>query len=129
MVKVSSSSGGFVQVEIKGVAEAIRAIRDKGKDIKNGTDAKTFQAANFLQSEIQESIIGNRSEPKSVDTGNFANSIEVEKIKDLEYSIETDVEYAKFLEYGTSKIHPRPHFRNTVNQKKQQIIDIIKGKQ
>src|SRR3990167_2520675 len=128
MVKVSSSSGGFVQVEIKGVAEAIRAIRDKGKDIKNGTDAKTFQAANFLQSEIQESIIGNRSEPKSVDTGNFANSIEVEKIKDLEYSIETDVEYAKFLEYGTSKIHPRPHFRNTVNQKKQQIIDIIKGK-
>lgn len=129
MVKVSSSSGGFVQVEIKGVAEAIRAIRDKGKDIKNGIDSKTLQAANFLQSEIQESIIGNRSEPKSVDTGNFANSIEVEKIKDLEYSIETDVEYAKFLEYGTSKIHPRPHFRNTVNQKKQQIIDIIKGKQ
>lgn len=125
-MKVASSSGGFVNVEIKGVSEAIQAIRQKGKDIKNGTDAKVFQAANFLQQEIQESIAGNRTEVKSVDTGNFANSIEVEKVKDLEYSVQTDVEYSKFLEYGTSKIAPRMHFRNSLNNNKQKIIEIIK---
>ena len=83
-MKVASSSGGFVTVEVKGVAQAIELIRQKGQDILNGTDAKVFQAANFIQQEVQESIIGNRTETKSVDTGNFANSIEVSKVKNLD---------------------------------------------
>ena len=128
MVQVSSSTGGFVNVEIKGIAEAIRKIREKGKDILNGTDSNTFQAANFIQQEIQESIIGNRNEMKSVDTGNFANSITIDKLKDLNYSIYTDVEYSKFLEYGTSKLMPRMHFRNSVNRNKARAIEIIKKK-
>ena len=128
MVEIPSSHGGTVTVEIKGIAEAIRKIREKGQDILRGKDAKTLQAANFVQQEIQESIVGNRVEPKSVATGNFANSIEVSKIKEGEYSVYTDVEYAKFLEYGTSKLTPRSHFRNTVNRNRAAAITIIKGK-
>lgn len=126
MVQIESSSGGFVTVEIKGIAEAINAIRSKGKDIVDGKDAKTLQASNFLQQEIQESITGKRAEEKSVDTGNFANSISLEKIKDRVYSIYTDVEYAQYLEYGTTHINPRMHFRNSLNRNKQKIIEIIK---
>lgn len=128
MVKIASSSGGFVDVEIKGVAEAIRLIRNKGKDILDGTDKNTFQAANMMQQEIQESIAGNRAEEKSVDTGRFANSISIEKIKDNEYLVYTDVEYAKHLEYGTIYIFPRMHFRNSVNRNKDKAVQIIKGK-
>lgn len=127
MVKIKSSSGGFVNIEIMGVSEALRIIRTKGKDILDGKDAKTFQAANLLQQEIQESIIGARSEPKSVDTGNFANSIEVEKKQDRFYSVNTDIEYAKFLEYGTINIAPRMHFRNSLARNKAEIIKIIKS--
>ena len=126
-MEVPSSQGGTVTVEIKGVSEAIRRIREKGQDIIKGKDSKVFQAANFIQQEVQESIVGNRLEPKSVATGNFANSIEVKKIKDNEYSVYTDVEYAKFLEYGTSKMAPRKHFRNTVYTQRKKAIDIIKG--
>lgn len=126
MVLVKSSSGGTVNVEIKGVAEALRVIRAKGKDIVNQKDAKTLQAANFLQQEIQESIAGFRAETKSVDTGNLANSITVEKEGPMKYSVETDVEYAKYIEYGTIYIAPRYHFRNSLARNKQKIISIIK---
>ena len=131
MVNVVSSMNrsdtALVNVEVKGVAEAMRMIMAKGKMIMNGKDAKTFQAANFLQQEVQESVIGNRAEPKSVDTGNFANSITVQKEADLIYSVETDLEYAKFLEYGTINIDARNHFRNSLARNKEKIIEIIKS--
>lgn len=128
MVEVIGTSGRIVNVEIKGIAEAMRVIREKGKDIVNDKDAKTAQAANFLQQEIQESIVGNRSEIKSVETGKFANSINVQKIEPFKYSVETDVEYSKYLEYGTIFIQPRMHFRNSLSRSRQKIVTIIKGK-
>jgi len=136
MVKVISSRGGFVQVEVKGVAAAAAFIRKKGHDIKDGSDAGVFQAANFVQQEVQESIIGRRAEPKSVDTGRLGNSIIVEKIKDEEYKIlpekqfypgtnTTTQQVATILEFGTSKIFPRRHFGNTEKRTKEPVRKII----
>jgi len=105
----------------------MREVMEKGKMIVDVADSRAFQAANFIQQEIQESIMGNRSEPKSVDTGNFANSIKVEKVEDKTYSVYTEVEYAKFLEFGTSKMQPRSHFTNTVIREKPRAEQIIKG--
>lgn len=127
MVFVPSSRGGVVQVEVKGVAEAIRFIRRKGKDVEFGADLGVFQGANFLQQEVQESAIGNRSEPKSVDTGRFANSISVDKIKKSVYKVFTKVPYAKFLEFGTSSMNPRRHFGNSLARNKKKIVSITKG--
>ena len=127
MVQVTGTHG-IVNVEIHGVGEAINAIRQRGKDILDGKDAKTFQASNMMQQEVQESIIGNSSEPMSVDTGNFGNSIQLSKIDKLKYKVFTDVEYAKFLEYGTIYIAPRMHFRNSLARNRQKVIDIIKSK-
>ena len=127
MIKVFGSSGE-VTVEIKGIAETLRIIREKGKDILNDKEAKMAQASNFLQSEIQSSIIGARLEPMSVDTGKFANSIGVDKLDKFKFIVYTDVEYAKALEYGTIYIEPRMHFRNSLSRNKQRVIDIIKSK-
>lgn len=122
MVNVIGSSGK-VKVEILGVAETIRNLQAKQKRIIDSTQAEVIQAANYVQQEVQESIIGNRAEPKSVDTGTFGNNIEVDMINRGEYVIQpnnrkyknnqTVKEVAKFLEYGTTKINPRRHFRNT----------------
>ena len=120
-------TNGIVEINIKGISEALQMIRAKGQDIKDGTDAKTSQAANFLQQEIQESIIGKRTEERSVDTGNFANSISMDKLGDLSYVVYTDLDYAKFLEYGTSRLPARNHFRNSVARNQQKIIEIIKS--
>ena len=45
MVKVSSSSGGKVNIQILGVRQAAAFIRKKGKDIKDGADEEVFQEA------------------------------------------------------------------------------------
>lgn len=125
MVKVRSSSGGFVNVEIKGVAEAMRYIRRKGKDLEGASDTGVFQAANFVQQEVQESIIGKRAEPKSVDTGRFANSINVDKIKKSIYKVFTKVPYAEALEHGTTRIKGRHHFENTRERTRHKVRRII----
>lgn len=125
MVQVDSSSGKMVSITVYGVSDAIRAIMAKGSDILTDKEASMVQAANFLQSEIQESIMGNRGEEKSVDTGNFANSIQVEKIDQKTFGVYTDVEYAQFLEYGTIHIMPRMHFRNSLYRSTGQINQIV----
>ncbi len=136
MVKIKSSTGGMVNVEIKGVAQAIAFIRRKGLDVINGSDAGVFQAANFVQQEVQESIIGNRPEPKSVDTGLFGNSIVVDKIETSQYKVfpekkkypgtsTTTQDVAKILEFGTSRLNARRHFRNTEFRTKNKIGEII----
>ena len=127
MVNVVSSKGGFVNVEIKGVSEVLTRIRALGKDVNQGADVGVFQAANMMQQEVQESIIGNRAEHKSVLTGNLGNSITVNKIKDAEYIVYTDVEYAKKIEYSPSiEGGPRRHFTNSVFRNKDRAKEIIK---
>lgn len=138
MVQVKSSLGGNVEVEIKGIAETLEMLRRKNIQIKQGADLGTLRAANFIQSEIQESIIGNRSEPKSVATGRFANSISTKKNQDANYSVypekseypdspgTTTEDVALKLEYGTSSTAPRMHFRNSASRSKTEAIQIIK---
>lgn len=125
-MKTVGSSGKVVEIEIKGISEVVDLLRRKGEEIQDKVDMKMVQAANMLQQEIQESIIGNRLEPKSVDTGNFANSISVNKLQKNEYEVFTPVEYAKYLEYGTSKIDPRMHFRNSLARNQDRILSILK---
>ena len=127
MVKVLSSKGGFVQIEMKGAAQAIAFLRKKGKDVFDGADVGTFRAATFILSEVQESIIGNRPgiAPKSVATGLFGNSITIDKIENAVYKVfprrlkypDTNIttdEVATLLEFGSRGRPPRPHFGNTI---------------
>lgn len=127
MVQVISSKGGLVQVEIKGISEVLTRIRKLGQDIKQGADVGVALAGNFIQQEVQESIVGNRAEPRSVATGAFANSITLTKLQDAVYKVFTDVNYAKFLEFGTSKMAPRMHFRNTKFRTEKKVKEIIQS--
>lgn len=136
MVRVTGSRGA-VDVQVKGVAEAMRFLRRKKVDIKDGADAGTFQAANFVQQEVQEDIIGRRRRGiKSVDTGRFGNSITVDKLRNGEYKVfplnstypngQTVEEVSKILEYGTSiSMGPRRHFGATKDRTRDAVRKII----
>ena len=113
MVKVSSSSGGTVDVQITGIIDTINGLRNFYSMLPTKEGIILVQYADMVKNEVKESIIGNRGEPKSVDTGNFANSIQIRPEGDNVLAVYTDVEYAKFLEYGTSVMEPRAHFQNT----------------
>lgn len=114
MVQVDSSKGGAVQVQIIGVSDAINNIRKLGQEIKTKVEVEMVRNAAWIAEEVQQSIMGNRAEIKSVLTGAFANSIVVDKKGDNEFEVHANnIPYDIFLEYGTSKMQARNHFRNT----------------
>jgi len=135
MVKVTGTKGNIVDVQILGVGEVLRLLQQKQKRIIIGEELGIVRAGTFIQEEVKESIIGNRAEKKSVDSGNFANSIEFKKIAKDEGRVspssrkypngQTTDKVALILENGTSKIRPRRHFGNTKTRNQQKIKEII----
>lgn len=136
MVLVKGSSG-TVNVEIIGIDEAIRRLNAVSKQISTRADVMMAQQANFVQQEVQESIIGNRGLPTTVDTGLLASSIAIRKEGDLNFlvypeektypnSSTTTTDTATFFEYGTSKIDRRPHFDSTKQRVGATVIAAVK---
>lgn len=53
-----------------------------------------------------------------VDTGKLKASIVSIKVKLMEYVVKSDVEYAKYVEYGSSNRPPQPYLRPALNRTK-----------
>jgi len=139
MVKVSKSRGkGSVNVEIQGINEVLQRLQKNQKRIITSKNIELVRTANFIQNEVQESIIGNRAEPKSVDTGTLGNSIDIKlegkesavifpKREKYKNSDTTTEDVAKFMEYGTTKMkNPRRHFGNTKDRNEKKVVNKFK---
>lgn len=105
--------------------------QDRLKEILDNIKTKTMQEVNvalaesaiILQEEAKASVEGFRAETRSVDTGAFLNSIQ-NFANGNEAGILSDVGHAIFLEFGTSKMEARSHFRNSLER----IIPIVMQK-
>jgi len=117
-----------IQIEIKGIEEVKDFLKNANVEKLQKAQEGLNQAGLFIAGEVVESIAGHRAETRSVDTGRFMGSIRSVDIAPLIKAIETNVEYAKFLEYGTSKLMPRMHFRNTLTREQSKVIDYLKEK-
>ena len=122
---VKGSKGALVSYDIEGIRDTFEHLQRIGAKIETNVDVALVQSANLIQQEVKESIVGNRSEPKSVQTGRFLNSITINKIKPKELEVGTDVDYAKYLEYGTSRQPARKHFANTVLRNQSKVKEVI----
>ena len=124
MVKVKGSTGKEIEVEIEGVAQVIQRINKFGHTMEFGADQLTGQVAIAVQNEVIESVMGRRSEPRSVRTGLFINTIKSLKEDHADWIVKnlavnyprsktktTDV--ARWLEWGTSRINARRHYSNS----------------
>lgn len=78
----------------------------------------------LLQSKVKSSIAGREAEPASVDTGRLLNSVDF-KTTNTEADVFTDVDYGKYIEFGTSKTQARHHFRNSLNRNKEEVRKIV----
>lgn len=114
------------EVEID-VSKAVGRIEDASKAVKDKIAEGTRTAGFFMEGEVKASIAGQRSEPTSVDTGNFLNSVTTEA-EGINTKVYTDVEYAKYLEWGTSKMNPRKHFQNSLIRNVDKIREYIAKK-
>lgn len=88
-------------------------------------NAKLRDVGLYMEGEIKSSIAGQRSEHVSVDTGRFMSSIQA-KSSYLKTTISSNVAYATFLEFGTSRIAPRSHFKNSLRRNRAKIINALK---
>ena len=102
-----------VKFKITGIKATQVYLATKIVEINNDIEKGIKEAGKFLKDEVQQSIKGRRSEPRSVDTGEFLNSVDVITSKKTAI-ISSDVKQAKPLEYGTSRIGARRHFNNLI---------------
>jgi len=116
-------------ISIEGVDSTIKFLSKKNKDISQAVKVGLQESGILLKEEIENSIAGNRAEPRSVDTGEFLASIESNPEGDDTVIVSSDVPQSAFMEYGTVYIPERRHFRNSsdrlsgeINQKINEII-------
>jgi len=107
-------------------SKAVSAITVRQKRLPISINAALTKARFLVESEIKQSVAGQRSEPTSVDTGRFLNSISSEQAKNVAV-IFSNVDYSIFLEKGTTEIAPRRHFENSTRRKKAEVITTLKG--
>ena len=115
----------MVKITILGAQKVERFLNRTENMIESKTKTNIMQAATFVKDEVQASIAGQRSETRSVDTGQFLNSISATKLSKISAAISTNVEHAIFLEFGTRRINERRHFRNTAARSKNKVIKIL----
>jgi len=108
-------------MKVLGIKAAIKNINRMKKEKQKKISLAVRDSWGFAISEVQESIAGNRGEKRSVDTGNFLNSIGRDsKLKKYTGIVTSNVKYAKYVE------RKRKHFEKTKNRIEQKIIHNIR---
>jgi len=111
--------------KVTGIKKTIAFLMAKKIKINIDTKKGIKTAGEFLKEEVISSIDGKRAEERSVDTGDFKNSVSLTVSND-KATVSSDVDYSKSLEYGTSKTKARRHFHNSLDRNKTKIVKIIK---
>ena len=104
-----------INYQVVGINDVIKSLQNKSKDIIIASKAAIVEGGMLLKEEIENSIAGNRAEPRSVKTGAFLASISSNEI-DKGVEVDSSVDYSAYLEYGTSRIEERRHFRNSMDR-------------
>ena len=103
----------MISLQVKGIDKITAKLNEMSDTLITNTSIALQESGILLQEEIEASIDGQRSEHRSVDTGAFLKSINLD-LAPNGIAVYSDLDYAKFLEYGTSKIEERRHFRNSL---------------
>ena len=112
--------------KVLGLKSAIGVLKSAEKLIKQKQIEGTKQIAMLMEGEVKSSISGKRAEQKSVDTGRFLNSVKGKVIKQTTAIIFSAVDYAADLEYGTTKMEGRLHFRNSLSRNEYKFPSFFK---
>ena len=113
-----------IKVSIRGLTRTRRILGIVNAKIKVDVSDAMPKVGLFMQGKVKESIFRGTNAPVTVDTGTFGRSVDFQP-SFSSVAIFSKIPYAKFLEFGTSRISPRPHFRNTKNAEKRNIRNII----
>ncbi len=112
-------------IRARGVRETVAFMLLSRKRIQESIAKGMEKIGKDVKSEVKESIRGHKAELRSVDTGEFLESVDSKSTKNTA-TISSDVSQSVFMEFGTSRgIIERRHFRNSLNRKKKDIQNIL----
>jgi HK97 gp10 family phage protein len=114
-----------MEIEIKNLEEFKKYMKEKQEKIKRIIPESVKKATFHVHNKVKESIARGTNAPVAVDTGRFLNSVDFDVVGDNESRVFSELDYANLIEYGTSKMHPRPHFKNTALKEKDKVRDIM----
>ena len=121
-----------MEIEILG----FRELEDKLSNL----DEKLKRALEEALEEIAEKIRDDAKDLAPVDTGSLRKSIRVEKEGELQVSVIAgdsgvinprtgrEVDYAGFVEFGTSRMSPQPYMQPALKKNRDEILNIVKRK-
>lgn len=116
-----------LSIELNGIDDVKDYLDVKHDKIFHQVNLGLNRSGELLKNEIKESIEGHRAEPRSVDTGEFLDSIETQSINTNEISVFSDVPQSVFMEYGNSRISPRRHFSNSLARNEKNIVELVRS--
>lgn len=117
-----------VSIQIQNLNEFKSFMEQKQAQMVEILPESVRDATLYLQNQVKESIARGINAPVRVDTGRFLNSVDFEVVGENEARVFTDLEYAKYIEYGTSKMSDAPHFRNTAMVEEANIVQVFRDK-
>ena len=123
-----------VTIKLEGAKELQVALRNLSDEVLEQVGKAVTGTAIMLRADVVERIqrgpasgvVYSKKNPNRVhqasapgeapatDTGRLANSIEFDQIGPLTATVGSSLLYALYLEYGTSRMAPRPYFRPAV---------------
>ena len=117
---------GF-SIETRNLKQVRKFIERKNLKALKLIDDGIKEAAIHVLGKVKTSIARGTNAKVAVKTGRFLNTVQVEA-KGETARVFNDLSYAKFIEFGTTKMRARPQFRNTGNTEKHKVNKILDAK-
>lgn len=104
-----------VTVRVVGRERLIQRIKEALLDVREGAQDETRQVAEHIQRRAKEFV--------PVDTGRLRDSIRITQTGKAAYNVGPgdEVEYAEYVEYGTSRTPAQPYMRPAIEDARREF--------
>lgn len=99
-----------------GLDKLLKRFEEIEKAVEDGTEAALEQFGVIVQEDAKRYC--------PVDTGRLQGSIK-SKVENNTVIVGTDVEYAAYVEFGTSRQRPQPYLTPAFEQNKRKLKDLV----
>lgn len=110
-------------MEVKIIDHSVEVIHEKESKVRAALEAAGLVAEGYAKVHLEQT-------PRRIDTGRLRNSIS-HRVHDEVVEIGTNVEYAPYVEFGTSKMKANPFLRSAAgdhaNEYREILKDYLKG--
>jgi HK97 gp10 family phage protein len=112
-------------MEVKGIEELNKRLFALDKDISDKMGNALLEGGKLIETDCKQSATA----MEAVDTGRMRASISTDLISNKEVHVAPHVDYAKYVEYGTSRMpYARPFMKSGFEHARPKAIEYIRKK-